>query len=277
MAFGAGVFCAVPNAAGDYAATSADGINWNAQVLPASPGGNYCAVAFGGGLFCTVPANTDVNAATSANGVAWTAQLMPAADAYLSITHNGNVFAALGCVGLVTSHACMSPTGATGSWNRIAIPSTGNYGAIGANGTQLAIIETTGFGALYSADDGATWNAAALPAAVNFYNRVAGNGTNFVAVGQDIIATSPTGAVWTADPAPPLGTWSNIKWSPTKNLYLAIDFNGQFAATSPTGLTGTWTVHNLSFTIFNLIALACNGPSFATASSNAANGMLLTP
>lgn len=97
----------------------------------------------------------------------------------------------------------------------------------------------------FSADDGATWSTAAMPAAD--YKNVCSNGTVFCAVPDgtsDKAATSLDGATWTEQTLPSVDDWDFISWNGT--VFCVVAAVGTKAATSPDGIT--WTARTLHTT-----------------------------
>jgi len=75
----------------------------------------------------------------------------------------------------------------------------------------------------------------------------------FCIVGNEIIFTSPDGAIWTKQ-SPPThtgssNTWEKVCWSPSLGLFCAVASSGtQHVMTSPDGVS--WTLHNIQSTSF---------------------------
>jgi hypothetical protein len=116
----------------------------------------------------------------------------------------------------------------------------------------------------YSADDGATWNAATVPSGMTAPIAVTANDSLFVIVdgGTKRVSTSPDGATWTAQTPDGDGSdgFADVKWSQALGLFFALTKSSGsglgYLQTSPDGITWTLYGNGLGL-LFNPRALAC--------------------
>ena len=189
VAFGAGVFVSVTNAA---VRNSTDGITWNVGTMPA---GSWANVIYGGGLFVAVGGGI---IATSPDGLTWTTRSGGPASGRAA-TYGAGRF-----VILSQSNVGGGATSTDGiTWTAITTPA--NITPMGLTYGNGLFVGVGSFGAVTS-PDGITWTARPMPGAggvsagytaVSFYNG------RFIAVGSPaagapLFADSPDGATWTA-------------------------------------------------------------------------------
>jgi ATP-dependent protease ClpP protease subunit len=155
----------------------------------------------------------------------WTVRTV-GAGAFSAITWTGSRFVAVG------TNVCA--TSADGiNWTTRTIPN-GYYNAVASDGagTVVAVGSTV---CATSSDNGSTWTARTIGGGVYF--AVAWDGGQFVAVGSNACATSPTGVTWTSRSFS--GQAYGLAW--TGSAFIAVGVN--LAATSPDGLT--WTARTM--------------------------------
>jgi len=144
-------------------ATSADGVNWQIESTPFSPGYAILAVCFGGGQFVAV-ANTGVSlvSATSPDGSSWVSisnvdTNAPSAPGY-SIAYGNGVYVLINLVSSSVASVWTSPDGAT--WTASSDPSIPNgWGSIIFDGTEF-VWGTATVGYFSRSTDGIVWTTA---------------------------------------------------------------------------------------------------------------------
>lgn len=94
----------------------------------------------------------------------------------------------------------------------------------------------------------ANWSSVYIPAVPNTFSILAG-------VGLNIAKTSTTGSVW-INRTIEVGTWRDVAWSGSLNLFCAIKANGTSsdAATSPDGIT--WTLRTTPLIVGGFVGIA---------------------
>jgi len=120
----------------------------------------------------------------------------------------------------------------------------GLFVAVGAGGTHYAA----------TSPDGVTWTTRTLSSGI--WSGLAWNGTTLCAVssGTNYCATSTDGISWSVQTLE-ANTWNAIAWSPSLSLFVAVGAGAtHYAASSPTGATGTWTLNTLEANTWNAIA-----------------------
>ena len=157
------------------------------------------------------------------------------------------------------------------------LPTSGNWTAIGSNGTIFVALAANSNVAATSSD-GLTWVSRTLPSSTVWWQAIAWNGTVFCAIAAynvpfantTVAATSPDGITWTARTLSTSGTWNAIAWNGT---VFCVVGNGSVAMTSPDGIT--WTNRTLPVSA-NWAAIAWNSSVFA-AIANAPNTVATSP
>lgn len=144
IAYGAGLYVAVPGRQGDATttyATSPNGINWTARVLPYAC--SWRLIRFGDGQFVAMASYNSNIYATSADGINWTQRAGPALGNWEVLIYAGGQWVAL-CGGWgmsATTQAITSPNGinwtvrtlaSAALWTDIAY-GNGFYLAVGTN------------------------------------------------------------------------------------------------------------------------------------------------
>lgn len=230
-----------------HSAYSSDGSTWISSTLPVI-NTFWGWVDYGNGRYIAVRSSqvTNVSAYSDDNGETWTQRNLPAspsitpaairyADGTWIVTSNG------GTVGFTSvddgeTWTTRTLAATSGQWLDLAY-GDGNWVAV-----DYAFAGTTR--AIYSTDDGATWNPSTLP--LGRWFRIAyGNGT-FVAVREQVgdqAAYSTNGGVtWTATTLPSSqDTWRAIAYG--AGLFVVL-CNGTATATSPDGVS--WTQRTIS-------------------------------
>jgi hypothetical protein len=107
---------------------------------------------------------------------------------------------------------------------------------------------------------GVTWTARTIPA--GSWTAVVWNGTVFVAVGSNVAATSPDGITWTARTIP-AGNYNAVAWNGT--VLVATGLSGT-AASSPDGIT--WTARTFPCSNCDERSVAWSGSLFCAVGSN---------
>jgi len=120
LAFGNGVFVAVPYDGSTTAASSTDGITWTTRTL--STADSYFTVAYGNGIFV---ATANTNAVTSTNGITWTTRTLPASKYFHRLAYGNGLFVT---VARNSTAAATSTDGIT--WTLRTTPSSNGYSAI---------------------------------------------------------------------------------------------------------------------------------------------------
>jgi hypothetical protein len=190
VAYGNGIFVAVPATAGTAGATSTDGVTWSAQVLPTSMA--YLGIKFANGIFVAYGAST--NYITSTDGLVWTARTGFGAGTGIqtSLTVANNIFFTSSTA---TTTIYSSTDGIT--WTARTLPSSASgWGQVAyGNGVYAALGQTSTVGA-YSYD-AVTWFTATTVPAGTFVNIAFGNGV-FVGIGNasSFSITSTDGITW---------------------------------------------------------------------------------
>jgi hypothetical protein len=174
------------------AASSADGITWTARTIPA---GTYNRVEWNGSMFVAVGASV---IATSPDGTTWTARTSPAVT-WKSIAWNGTLWVAAGVGGIATS-----PDGVT--WTSRTLPSPNApyvswyFSAVGYGAGRWVALDKDG--QVAHSTDGVTWSNAGLVLNGQFDTqaKLLWTGSQFVAISEDTVETSPDGTTWTNRP-----------------------------------------------------------------------------
>lgn len=238
------------------AATSTDGIIWNARTLPSST--TWYAIAWNGTVFCAI-ANASTAAATSPDGTTWTARTLPSAAQWSSLAWNGSVFCAVSGLAGGSTAAATSPDGIT--WTARTLPSLQNWVDIAWNGTVFCAI---GYGSNVAATspDGITWTSRTLPANQS-WRSIAWNGSVFCAVATNYstAATSPDGITWTSRTLPFAYAWVDIAWNGT--VFCVVSPTYATAITSADGIT--WKQRPLPTYNTNWRSIGSDGTIFCVA------------
>ena len=99
---------------------------------------------------------------------------------------------------------------------------------------ELNRVCAVGAGAKHSANEGATWTAASLPAGTSTpeLNAVCWSPgrSAFVAVGSNAALTSANGSAWTVAASPGNKSWTSVAWSPEWALFVACSDAGDVAS-----------------------------------------------
>lgn len=149
------VFCVIADS-GTVCATSSDGIEWTAGVMPSSR--NWMAVAWNGSVFCAVAGGAGNVCATSPDGLTWTERTMSMAASWNDIEWNGSLFCAVAYGS--TRIGAISPDGIT--WTNVGTGLSGNLRAITWNG-EYFFIPNYGFGVAFISPDGTNWSSLTMP------------------------------------------------------------------------------------------------------------------
>lgn len=145
---------------------------------------------------------------SSSDGLTWTEQNSGTTQSLLGVTRAGSVFVAVG------------------------------VGTAGDPDDPADDLPTV----VLISSDGANWVAASDSGTTSFLRAVAGDGSNFVAVGEQTITTSgDSGDNWTELASAVTETFYDIAWDSTNDLYLAVGDTGRIV-TSPDG--DNWTAQN---------------------------------
>jgi hypothetical protein len=198
-----GVVAGAPTNYRQYAQEFTTDNGWSVRYLAANVALNWQNIIYGGGTYVAVASNS-ANAQISSDGLVWTARALGGGSGWYTPAYNS---------------------------------SNGN----------LAILSTAGSGATtYSTNGGVTWTyGAALPSGpTSWYVLGAGNGL-FVAAdtASNNLATSPTGATWTARTS--TNTSGTVAIAYGSGLYVAFS-SGTTAAYSYSADATTWTAGTLS-------------------------------
>lgn len=165
----------------------------------------------------------------SANTESWTEQSNPQNISLRGVASNGSIFCAVGNGDGSDAYIITSPDGETWT-NRPNISGNPFYLAVCYGNSLFVAVGINGD--IATSPDAITWTARTTPETVTLRS-VTWNGTNFVAVGDDIatdtvyVVTSPTGVTWTKRTTPSAAPY---------DLYaVASSGSGILVAVSPLG------------------------------------------
>jgi hypothetical protein len=216
----------------------------------------------------------------------WTEQSNPLAIGLLDICWTGTTFVAVGANTVTSptegSYIITSPDGIT--WTRrvntcatsLSGVTTGESGSPSVPRVVAVGFQDVGDAAIFTSDDdGATWTERSNPKNISL-NKVAWNGSLFVAVGDEesgsptgdaYIATSPDGTTWTERVNPRNIALRDVAWSADLSLWIAVGDNitatspteGAYIITSPDGITWTARTNPKAFGLRSVIWVADDG------------------
>jgi len=178
MAYGAGLFVAVPDGNGvatTVYATSPDGINWTQRAFTTA--GIWSAITFANGRFVVVGGgfNSDNHAAWSSDGLTWTYSTLPVSQRWQSIAYGAGLFVTTSLTS-GTAYAT-SPDGAT--WT--ARVCTSGLWTVGYGGDKFVLLGFGNTGAQWSSD-GINWNVVSKASSSIFSVDYSPASGNFVAI-----------------------------------------------------------------------------------------------
>lgn len=248
VAWGAGTFVAVANSGTlTRVMTSVDGIAWQTRTTPAGDF-NWNAVTYGAGLFVAV-AETGVTqrVMTSPDGAAWTLRNAAADNSWRAVHWNGALFVAVARTG--TGNRVMTSTNGT-SWTIRTSASDSDWRGVCWNGTYwiaIADVDQNSLSRVMTSLDGISWTSRTITDGAA-WKALVSNGTGMtVAVGRsgwepNAMYSSDGITFKKAEGSVPTQDWIGACWG--QDLFVAVcntgSFPGQFAMTSPNGLT--WTI-----------------------------------
>jgi hypothetical protein len=179
--------------------------------------------------------------------------------------------------GLAWNGSLLVSVGSAISTSTDAAPQVWNERAALANLDDVAwdgkLFVAVGFAGMRTSPDGLTWTGRSLPATRGDLNAAAGNGTVWVAVGDDgSLLSSPDGITWTLRTAATGSHLHRVVWA--GSFFVAVGASGT-VLTSPDGVA--WTVRSAGVTD-DFTGLGSDGVLVvaATAASNNSPSRILT-
>jgi len=231
ITFGNGLFVAVGGNPSDKVATSPDGVNWTARLLPVS-GYNWKKIAYGAGKFVAIT-GTSVGI-TSPDGITWTQQAQP--DTFELIAYQNSTFLAT-VVGSV-NYVYTSADGI--NWISRTIPVTSRWNGIAVGGGRFALVPySSGSTTTISSTDGISWASGTITANAGW--QVTYGAGKFVAIGSGNPSpsrTSTDGLTWAAGGNLPVTTnWPAVSYG--NGVFIAVneDVAPNSSATSTDGIS----------------------------------------
>ncbi len=224
LAFGNGQWVAVGDSG--VLLSSPDGVTWTSQTSQFTAS-NILKVRYLNSVFLAVGAASKLS--TSTNGTSWTARTSNMGGASINDVAFGNgAWVLVGDITSATGRIASAAAADVTTWTL----RTSNYGNFNCQGVIYDSTNTlfVAFGAnttsVVTSADGTAWAAVAHNMAA-IQGAVAYAGSQFVAVGNNKIATSPTGAVWT------------LKATLTNTNFLGLVYNAStYVASAANGGTG---------------------------------------
>lgn len=254
VTFGGGKFVAVGMI--KTITTSTDGITWSTSTGPDNNWFQASSVTHDGNQFVMV-GDWDFNTskppliATSPDGITWTRRPWnnPNGETMLvDVTASGGRLTAVGLGGnIITS------TDAGVTWTAESQPA-GIFQAQELNGvaahgdTRVAVGRDSSFQGIILINTGGGWTVAAKALAKRPQD-VIWTGSQFVAVGQDFIMTSPDGNTWTSRTAPADAAGialNDVAWDGTKLYAVGDNFASKRVIISSADGGATWTTEHTS-------------------------------
>jgi hypothetical protein len=224
-------------AVGEFAiATSPNGTTWTPPNQ--GVGESFTSVAWSGSQYVAVADDWPI--ATSPNGTTWTIQ-NSGTQVLFGVTWSKSQFVAVGLGDILTSPNGLTWTsqnsGTSQQTLRSVVGDGSQFVAVGDNGTIL------------TSPNGATWTPQNSGTSNSLWG-VAWSGSQFVAVGTNVILTSPNGATWTPQNSGTSNDLRGVAWVGSQfvavgdNEKNAEDGGSGIILTSPNGVI--WTPQNAS-------------------------------
>lgn len=248
--YGGGQFVALADS-GTNAATSPDGITWTPRTLPVS--GLWRALAYGGGVYVALAFGGSV-ALSSTDGITWTQRTLPWAAGWQDVCYSSTLGLFVG-IAVGASAVATSPDGI--NWTQRNLPSGAAVGWSAVDwspalGAFLMTANDGKAGVMFSTD-GITWQAKAMPRAINFANVIsAGGSTLYAETGEASVSwqgyqvtllakSTDGGATWTYNrPNIPVYYSGSLRWC-NDRLMAAICISPTVVSVFHTTDGVTWT------------------------------------
>ena len=230
-----------PIASSRNVVSSVNGFSWNVITNFNDAAVAWTGFAFGDELAVFVAANRTVTATTLpdlAAGATNRATALPAGAAWTGCAFGNGTFVTVNTSS--TSAAYFKPR-ANIDWTLSGVlPSAAAWSIVCFGNNTFLTIAPNSTASAYSIDDGLTWAASTLPAALNwkdckFYNGI----FVLVANGSDDVYTSVDGQTWALQAAvlPSTTTWSRLAW-------ISGGPNGTWTVVPSTGTTAAYSTDN---------------------------------
>ena len=190
-------------------------INWTPSVLPIA--GPWAGVTAGSDKFVGItyqgPGLSQI--VYSANGEGWTSTTIPQQRDWRDIKFGNGVYIAV-AYGTVFAR---STNGI--SWTTITVPNA-NWSSIDYLSGRWVVVSNGSSSALYSDDDGVTWQTKSLPASAQWI-KVKHGANNFIAISQnnDKVAISSDGQSWLLRTITGTEEWSDLAYGNDRIILIA--------------------------------------------------------
>jgi len=200
-----------------YAAYSTDALSWTISTTP----GYATSLAYGNGVFVAVNGELfeqSTFTAYSTDAITWTANTMPQNAEWAAITHNGNIFVAVGGGLYSDGYAAQSTDGITWTSSSLPVPGSGYASWVSvAHGGDAWVAMAGGYDSLTLAaysTDGITWTQTTMPASALWQSVTYGDGTfAAVAYNSTTAAYSTNGITWTQTTLSASSGWTSVTYA----------------------------------------------------------------
>jgi hypothetical protein len=223
--------------------TSPDSTTWTAR---SGVSGTMNAVAHSGSMYVTVSLTGTIF--SSPDSITWTSRTSNTVNSLNSIVSNGSIFVAVGATGTVIT----SPDGIT--WTTRTSNTTAPLTSVIWDGARFVAIASN---LIITSPDGITWTSMSSLLPTNQTQRLAYNGTRYIAAGNNgIIYTSTDLAIWLPVAG---GNIQQLLWDGTRYI------GGDSLGTILTSLDGVaWTASH-SGTTTGFSSIIKNGETYTLA------------